>query len=66
MSPRLNRAVRDILLKFDRPRMSFSAVDPRDQPDLSRSKGQRTRGRNGKLLAELADLWNRPAAERRG
>jgi len=53
---------RDVLLRFDRPRMSFAAVDPRDQPDLSRTGGTRARGRNGKLLSELADLWNRPAA----
>jgi len=53
---------RDLLLRFDRPRMSFAAADPRDQPDLSRTGGTRARGRNGKLLSELADLWNRPAA----
>lgn len=52
---------RDVLLRFDRPRMAFAAVDPREQPDLSHSKGKPARGRNGKLLSELADLWNRPA-----
>lgn len=53
---------RDVLLRFDRPRMSFAAVDPRDQPDLSNSKGKRARGRDGKLLSELAAAWNQPAA----
>lgn len=53
---------RDILLTFDRPRMSFSSLSPFNQPDNSRTKGKQARGRNGKLLSELADLWNRPAA----
>jgi replicative DNA helicase len=53
---------RDLLLKFDRPRMSFAAVSPLEQPDLSHTGGNRARGRNGKLLSELADAWHRQAA----
>ena len=53
---------RDLLLTFDRPRMSFASQSPFDQPDNSRSKGKPARGSNGKMLSELVDLWNRPAA----
>ncbi len=53
---------RDMLLTFDRPRMSFASLSPDDIPAKPTKKDNRARGRNGKLLSELAELWNRPAA----
>ena len=53
---------RDLLLQFDRPRMLFTPLSPDELPSKPPKKDNRARGRNGKLLSELADLWNRPAA----
>ena len=53
---------RDLLLQFDRPRMLFTPFSPDELPSKPPKKDNRARGRNGKLLSELADLWNRPAA----
>ena len=53
---------KDLLFRFDRPRMPFAEPSPFEQPDLSHTGGKRARGRNGKLLSELAEMWNRPAA----
>ena len=53
---------RDLLLRFDRPRMLFTPLSPDEVPSKPPKKDNRARGRNGKLLSELADLWNRPAA----